>query len=79
MGGYGLSTASGKTIHLRSLDWEEHAPISKFPAVAIYHPTEPNSVPFSNIAWVGFLGCLTCYNSQHVGIGERLGDAPNKD
>jgi len=40
LGAYGKATKSGKTIHLRSLDWEEHAPISKWPTVTVYHSTE---------------------------------------
>jgi len=62
---------------LRALDWEEHAPISKFPLITVYHPTEKGSIPFANIAWVGFLGSLTGYSSGKIGISERLRGGPS--
>lgn len=63
LGAYGKATASGKTIHLRSLDWEEHAPISKWPTITVYHSNEAGSYPFANFAWPIFLGSLTGYSS----------------
>lgn len=39
-GWWGPATKTGQLIQLRALDWEEHAPISKFPLIAVYHPTE---------------------------------------
>ena len=76
-GWWGPATESGQVIQLRALDWEEHAPISKFPMITVYHPTEAGSVPFANIAWAGFLGSLTGYSSAKIGVSERLrgGDA----
>lgn len=77
-GWWGKSTQSGQLLQLRALDWEEHAPIAKFPLIAVYHPTEEGSVPFANIAWVGFLGSLTGYSSARIGVSERLrGGAPD--
>lgn len=75
-GWWGPATKSGQLIQLRALDWEEHAPISKFPMIAVYHPTEPGSVPFANIAWAGFLGTLTGYSSAKIGVSERLRGGP---
>lgn len=40
--------------------------------VAVYHSTEKGSVPFANIAWVGFVGSLTGYSSAGIGVSERL-------
>ena len=77
-GWWGPATASGQLIQLRSLDWEEHAPISKFPMITVYHPNEAGSVPFANIAWVGFLGSLTGYSSAKIGVSERLRGGPAK-
>ena len=76
-GWWGPATKSGKLIQLRSLDWEEHSPISKFPLITVYHPSEPGSVPFANIAWVGFLGSLTGYSSAKIGVSERLRGGPS--
>ena len=71
-GWWGNATETGSLIQLRALDWEAHAPISKFPMVAVYHPTEKGSVPFANIAWVGFVGSLTGMSSAGIGVSERL-------
>lgn len=57
---------------LRALDWEPHAPMAKWPLIAIYHSTEKGSVPFANIAWTGFIGSLTGYSSAGIGVSERL-------
>jgi len=75
-GAYGNSTSTKKLLHLRTLDWEAHAPQGKWPTITVYHSNEPSSVPFANIAWAGFQGTLTGYSSMKVGVGERLkGDA----
>jgi len=71
-GWWGPATATGQLLQLRALDWESHAPISKFPMIAVYHSTEPGSVPFANIAWAGFVGSLTGYSSAKIGVSERL-------
>ncbi len=49
--------------------------MSRFPVVAVYHSTEPGSVPFTNLAWAGFIGSLTGF-STHIGFGERLRGGP---
>lgn len=72
-GAYGKASASGKLFHLRALDWEEHAPMSRWPLITVYHSNEDNSIPMANIAWPAFIGTLTGYNADKVGIGERLG------
>ncbi len=79
MGAWGKASATGNVLHLRALDWEEHAPISRYPVLAVYHPTEEGSIPFTNIAWAGFIGSLTGHSSAQISIGERLGGAPAKD
>jgi hypothetical protein len=38
LGAWGESTISSTLLHLRSLDWDEKAPIAKFATVTIYHP-----------------------------------------
>lgn len=76
-GWWGPATKSGQLIQLRALDWEAHAPMSKFPLITVYHPTEAGSVPFANIAWAGFLGSLTGYSSAKIGVSERLRGGPS--
>jgi len=51
--------------------------MNKFPLITVYHSTEPGSVPFANIAWVGFIGSLTGY-SPKIGVSERLRGSPAK-
>lgn len=47
--------------------------MSEWPLIVVYHSTEEGSVDaFVNISWPGFIGCLTGYNSEKVGVGERL-------
>lgn len=75
-GAYGNASATNKLIHLRSLDWENHSKMSKFPLVTIYHSTEEGSVPFANMGWPVLIGSLTGYNAAKVGVGERLKGAP---
>ncbi|CAF4652162.1 unnamed protein product, partial [Rotaria sp. Silwood2] len=38
LGAWGESTISSTLLHLRSLDWDEKAPIAKYATVTIYHP-----------------------------------------
>ena len=38
LGAWGDSTVSSTLVHLRSLDWDEKAPIAKYATVTIYHP-----------------------------------------
>jgi len=78
LGAWGPATYSGELIQLRALDWESHAPMNKFPLITVYHSTEPGSVPFANIAWVGFIGSLTGYSSAKIGVSERLRGGPAK-
>ena len=38
LGAWGGSTAASTLVHLRSLDWDEQAPIAKYATVTVYHP-----------------------------------------
>ena len=76
MGSWGQASYNGYPITLRALDWEAHAPISGWPTISVYHPTEPGSVPFANIGWAGYLGSITGYNSEKISFAERLKGAP---
>jgi hypothetical protein len=38
LGAWGRSTVSSNLLHLRSLDWDEKAPIAKYAAIIVYHP-----------------------------------------
>jgi len=38
IGAWGPSTRSETLLHLRSLDWDYHAPIAKYATITVYHP-----------------------------------------
>lgn len=63
-------------MHMRTLDWDANAPMSKWPAIVIYHSSEVGSFPFANIAWPGFIGTLSGISTK-IGIGEKAGDEPH--
>jgi hypothetical protein len=44
---------------MRALDWDAANPISKYPMLTIYHPTENGTQKHANIGYVGFVGLLT--------------------
>jgi isopenicillin-N N-acyltransferase-like protein len=39
-GAWGEATKDGKTIQLRSLDWDIDGPFWKYPLIAVYHPKD---------------------------------------
>lgn len=59
IGAWGSATLNGKTIQLRSLDWDTDGPFKRFPAVIIYHPTTPGSHEFANVGFISWIGALT--------------------
>jgi hypothetical protein len=56
---------------MRALDWDANAPISKFPIVTVYHPSNKKWFNHANFAWVGFVGSLTGM-SEKVSLGEKV-------
>ena len=44
---------------MRALDWDSNNPISKFPVVTVYHPSNKTLLTHANFAWAGFVGSLT--------------------
>jgi isopenicillin-N N-acyltransferase-like protein len=58
-GVWGKASLNQKTLHMRALDWDSKNPISKFPVVTIYHPSNKALHTHANFAWVGFVGSLT--------------------
>jgi hypothetical protein len=43
---------------MRSLDWDASNPMSKYPAIIVYHPVGSEN-KHANFGWVGFVGLLT--------------------
>ena len=56
---------------MRALDWDSKNPISKFPLITVYHPSDPQLQVHANIGWVGFVGVLTGM-SKKLSIGEKV-------
>lgn len=77
-GTWGSATASGHLLQLRALDWDRNAPMSKFPTVVVYHPTEEGSSVFANIGYAGLIGVLTGYSTK-IGISEKVWYPPEDD
>lgn len=65
IGLWGNATNEHNTLHMRALDWDQNNPISEFPVLISYIPSDKNLRPHINVAWVGFVGSLT-------GVSDRL-------
>jgi len=80
-GAWGKATRHEHTIMLRAFDWDTGAQLQDNPTVTFYHPLSPGSagsiVPFVNIAWAGFIGVLTGFNSNKLGIADIGISFPN--
>jgi len=50
---------------LRALDWDFDGPFRKFPAVIVYHPSDPaDGYAWANIGFTGWLGVLSGINEN---------------
>ena len=56
---------------MRALDWDSSNPISKYPLITVYHPSELNVRKHANIGWVGIIGIITGM-SEKITIGEKV-------
>ena len=72
VGAWGPATEDGKVYHLRALDWDSKAPISNYPAIVIYTPSEENSNTFANVGFLGMLGILTGISKNGISMGEKV-------
>lgn len=70
-GVWGAAAFNNHTLHVRSLDWDAGNPISKFPIIVVYHPSDPNLIVHANIGWIGFVGVLTGM-SPKITLGEKV-------
>ena len=72
LGAWGSSTADNALYHLRALDWDRNCPVSQYPGIVIYEPTEEGSNTFANIGYVGLIGVLTAMSKQGITAGEKV-------
>lgn len=70
-GVWGKATANGQTLHVRSLDWDAQNPISHYPTIIVYHPSDKKLATHANFGWAGFVGSMTGI-SEYVSLGEKV-------
>jgi len=75
--GQAIKNTDGTLVQLRALDWNVDGPFQKYPVVTVYHPdsqtgAQPGGHAFANVAWAGFIGSLTGFSSQPMGICEKV-------
>ena len=58
-GVWGNATSNKQTLHVRALDWDSSNPISHYPTVVVYHPSEKGLATHANFGWAGFVGSMT--------------------
>lgn len=71
LGAWGPATDDNRLYHLRALDWDAEVPVSEYPSVVIYEPSEEDSNTFANIGFLGLIGSITGINKKGVSMGER--------
>mmetsp|Transcript_36377 Transcript_36377/g.32648 ORF Transcript_36377/g.32648 Transcript_36377/m.32648 type:complete len:246 (+) Transcript_36377:385-1122(+) len=72
IGAWGPATANTGLLQVRALDWDDSAPMSKYPLVSVYHYTDDEKAqPYANFAWAGVVGSLAGF-STNVGISEKF-------
>ncbi len=69
-GSWGPASKGGKTLHMRSLDYDTDGPFRNFPQVTVYHPAAGGGNAFANVGWPGTVGSLTGMNDQRMSINE---------
>lgn len=77
--GGSTATPDGSFYAVRVLDWGMHklSKLHRYPLITVGIPNE--GVPWANIGWVGFLGCISGMNAEGITIGEMgYGDPPNE-
>jgi len=71
-GVHGAATLDNKLYHLRALDWAPDAPVSRYPSIVIYEPSEEGSNIFANIGYLGLIGSLTGLSQNGISVGEKV-------
>jgi len=65
------ATKDGTLYHGRVLDYAIDWGLQDHAVVIVAEPT--GSIPFVNVSYAGFVGCVTGMNAEHVSIGEMGG------
>lgn len=62
------ATASGELYHVRVLDYSQGNGLQNTAVLAVVKPE--HGIPFLNITYAGFVGCVTGMNHEKIAIGE---------
>jgi isopenicillin-N N-acyltransferase like protein len=65
------ATADGKLYHGRVLDYAIDWGLQDHAVIIVYEPE--GGIPFVNVSYAGFIGCVTGMNAKSVSIGEMGG------
>jgi len=65
---WGRTTADGRLIHVRNLDWNIETGVQRFAAVFVVRPSGKRA--FVSLAWAGFIGVLTGVNDAQLSLGQ---------
>ena len=79
VGAWEPATKDNRLLHLRALDWDAFAPINQYPLIVLYEPSEPGSIPFANIGYLGLIGTLTGMSKIGITVGEKVMIVNNPD
>ena len=71
VGAWGPASKDGNLYQLRALDWNQNAPINRYPTIVVYQPSEEGSNVYSNIGYAGLIAVLTGF-SPKLAIGEKV-------
>ncbi len=63
----------GKVCLVRNLDWSLSPALLRNQVIFIHKPAEKDKRPMISVGFAGFLGCLSCINSEGLGAFLNLG------
>ena len=70
-GAWGNATEFGKTLQLRSLDWDFDGPYWKYPLLTVYHPNSNKlGNKWLNIGFMGWGGVISGINEHRLAVSE---------
>jgi isopenicillin-N N-acyltransferase like protein len=72
----GAATGNGQTYHGRVLDYGCDWRLQEHPVIVVARPD--GKIPFVNITYAGFVGCVTGMNAERISVGEMGGQGLGK-
>lgn len=67
----GAATGNGRTYHGRVLDYGCDWKLQEHPVIIVASPD--GRIPFINVTYAGFIGCVTGINAERISVGEMGG------